>query len=207
LRRSFKPCEKVLLYNSRLHLFPGKLKSRWIGPFIIRSIFPHGAIEIEDPKMEPLSRLMDKGWNHSWSWWVRRLRRHNWRIPVIQSDDRRLWKVWLKIENLTLVGGNPHSFPCHLILFVCFVFVLQDKCLPFKFGGAFFYVTPDLHHPFGIIFLVTLGTMYHFSLGWGIHLCLLFLLFCCYFYCFSVKIINIYIYIYILLLFLWLAYH
>jgi hypothetical protein len=33
-----------------LHLFPGKLKSRWMGPFIIRTMFSHGAIEIEDPK-------------------------------------------------------------------------------------------------------------------------------------------------------------
>jgi hypothetical protein len=50
LRRSFKPGQKVLLYNSRLHLFPGKLKSRWTGPFIIRSVFSHGAIELEDLK-------------------------------------------------------------------------------------------------------------------------------------------------------------
>jgi hypothetical protein len=49
LRRSFEPGQKVLLYNSRLHLFPGKLKSRWTGPFIIRTLFSHGAIEIEDP--------------------------------------------------------------------------------------------------------------------------------------------------------------
>ncbi|XP_059429166.1 uncharacterized protein LOC132162975 [Corylus avellana] len=49
LRRSFEPDEKVL-YNSRLHLFLGKLKSRWTGPFIIRFVFPHGPIEIEDPK-------------------------------------------------------------------------------------------------------------------------------------------------------------
>jgi hypothetical protein len=41
---------KVLLYNSRLHLFPGKLKSRWTGPFIVRAVSTHGAIEIEDPK-------------------------------------------------------------------------------------------------------------------------------------------------------------
>ncbi|WKA10545.1 hypothetical protein VitviT2T_028110 [Vitis vinifera] len=27
--------QRVLLYDSRLHIFPGKLKSRWIGPFII----------------------------------------------------------------------------------------------------------------------------------------------------------------------------
>jgi hypothetical protein len=50
LRRSFEPGQKVLLYNSRMHLFPGKLKSRWTGPFIIRMVFSHGAIEIEDPK-------------------------------------------------------------------------------------------------------------------------------------------------------------
>jgi hypothetical protein len=50
LRRSFEPGQKVLLYNSRLHLFPGKLKSRWTGSFIIRTLFSHGAIEIEDPK-------------------------------------------------------------------------------------------------------------------------------------------------------------
>jgi hypothetical protein len=50
LRRFFELGQKILLYNSRLHLFPGKLKSRWTGPFIIQSVFPHGAIEIKDPK-------------------------------------------------------------------------------------------------------------------------------------------------------------
>jgi hypothetical protein len=49
LRRSFEPGQKVL-YNSRLHLFPGKLKSQWMGPFIIRTMFSLGAIELEDPK-------------------------------------------------------------------------------------------------------------------------------------------------------------
>ena len=29
LRREFKEGEQVLLYNSRLKLFPGKLNSRW----------------------------------------------------------------------------------------------------------------------------------------------------------------------------------
>jgi hypothetical protein len=50
LRRCFEPGLKVILYNSQLHLFPGKLKSRWTGTFIIRTMFAHGAIEIEDPK-------------------------------------------------------------------------------------------------------------------------------------------------------------
>jgi hypothetical protein len=50
LRRSFEPDQKVLLYDSQLHLFPGKLKSQWTSPFIIRTVFSRGAIEIEDPK-------------------------------------------------------------------------------------------------------------------------------------------------------------
>ncbi|GAU50532.1 hypothetical protein TSUD_369590 [Trifolium subterraneum] len=41
-----------VLFNSRLKLFPGKLKSRWSGPFIIKEVFPHGAIEIFPPGEE-----------------------------------------------------------------------------------------------------------------------------------------------------------
>jgi hypothetical protein len=50
LRRSFEVGQKVLLYNSCLHLFPGKPKSRWTRPFRVRAVSSHGAIEIEDPK-------------------------------------------------------------------------------------------------------------------------------------------------------------
>ena len=49
LRKSFELVQKVL-YNSRLHLFLGKLRSRWTGPFIVRNVYPHGAIEFENPK-------------------------------------------------------------------------------------------------------------------------------------------------------------
>jgi hypothetical protein len=61
-----------------------------------------------------------------------------------------------------LVGGNPHYFSVYLILFVHFVmflYVFQVECLPFKFGGVFYNVVPDLRHPSSIVFLVTLGTM------------------------------------------------
>ena len=34
----------MLLYNSKLNLFPGKLKSRWSGPFKIKEVRPYGAI-------------------------------------------------------------------------------------------------------------------------------------------------------------------
>jgi hypothetical protein len=72
---------------------------------------------------------------------------------------------------LSACGRQPSLFfLCYLILFllcVLFLCVFQVKCLPFKFGGAFSYVVPDLRHPAGIVFLVTLRTMCHFSLGVG----------------------------------------
>ena len=37
----------VRLYNSRLRLFPGKLKSKWTGPYLVTQLFPHGAVELE----------------------------------------------------------------------------------------------------------------------------------------------------------------
>ncbi|GJY92823.1 reverse transcriptase domain-containing protein [Tanacetum coccineum] len=40
--------DKVLLYNSRLKMYPGKLKSKWSGPNIVKTVYPHGAIEITD---------------------------------------------------------------------------------------------------------------------------------------------------------------
>ena len=46
-RKEFKVGQKVLLYHSRLRLFPSKLRSRWIGPFIVTNIFPHGVVEIQ----------------------------------------------------------------------------------------------------------------------------------------------------------------
>ena len=47
LRREFKVGEQVLLYNSRLKLFPGKLKSRWSGPYTVLTSTPFGAVTLK----------------------------------------------------------------------------------------------------------------------------------------------------------------
>ena len=44
----FEPGQKVLLFNSRPKLFPGKLKSRWRGPYVITSVSPYGYVELHD---------------------------------------------------------------------------------------------------------------------------------------------------------------
>ncbi|KAL0696209.1 hypothetical protein Bca4012_063389 [Brassica carinata] len=48
LRREFKAGYQVLLYNSKLKLFPGKLKSRWYGPFQIKEVRTYGAVVLMD---------------------------------------------------------------------------------------------------------------------------------------------------------------
>ncbi|CAH9124841.1 unnamed protein product [Cuscuta epithymum] len=47
MRKDFQIGDKVLLFLSRLRLFPGKLRSRWEGPFEVVKVYPHGAVEIK----------------------------------------------------------------------------------------------------------------------------------------------------------------
>ncbi|KAL6348230.1 hypothetical protein AAG906_003096 [Vitis piasezkii] len=44
--KEFWKGQRVLLYDSRLHIFPGKLKSRSIGPFIIHQVHLNGVVEL-----------------------------------------------------------------------------------------------------------------------------------------------------------------
>ncbi|XP_019089193.1 PREDICTED: uncharacterized protein LOC109127995 [Camelina sativa] len=46
--RNFAANNLVLLFNSRLKIFPGKLRSRWSGPFRIREVMPYGAVVLWD---------------------------------------------------------------------------------------------------------------------------------------------------------------
>ena len=45
-RKDFRKGQRVLLYDSKLHIFPGKLKSRWIGPFTIHQVHSNGVVEL-----------------------------------------------------------------------------------------------------------------------------------------------------------------
>nr|GFA16248.1 reverse transcriptase domain-containing protein [Tanacetum cinerariifolium] len=47
--RIFNVGDQVLLFNSRLKIFLGKLKSRWSGPFIIFEIYPYGTTKLIHP--------------------------------------------------------------------------------------------------------------------------------------------------------------
>ena len=45
-RKEFRAGEQVLLFNSRLKLFPGKLKSKWSGPYTVVSSNTFGAVTL-----------------------------------------------------------------------------------------------------------------------------------------------------------------
>nr|GEW76205.1 reverse transcriptase domain-containing protein [Tanacetum cinerariifolium] len=47
--RIFNVGDQVLLFNSRLKIFSGKLKSRWSGPFTISEIYPYGTAKLIHP--------------------------------------------------------------------------------------------------------------------------------------------------------------
>ena len=47
LRKEFKVRELVLVYNSKLKLFLGKLKSRWSGPYIVIASTPFRVVTLK----------------------------------------------------------------------------------------------------------------------------------------------------------------
>ena len=49
-RKHFQKGDQVLLYDSKLHLFPGKLKLRWTGTFTIQEAYLNGSVDLLNAK-------------------------------------------------------------------------------------------------------------------------------------------------------------
>ena len=50
--KEFNVGDLVLLFNSRLRLFLGKLKSKWSGPFEVVFVTPFGALDLKNKNGE-----------------------------------------------------------------------------------------------------------------------------------------------------------
>ncbi|KAL4273203.1 hypothetical protein GQ457_13G016180 [Hibiscus cannabinus] len=90
LPKDYQPGQQVLLFNSRLKLFPGKLKSRWSGPFIITHVSPHGAITIKSPQDDnefklPCSLVEEMSRSIRRFWWSGKGSARGW--PLVAWDD------------------------------------------------------------------------------------------------------------------------
>nr|GEV93821.1 reverse transcriptase domain-containing protein [Tanacetum cinerariifolium] len=44
--KEFHDGKEVLVFNSTLKLFPGKLKTRWYRPYTVSKVFPYGTVEV-----------------------------------------------------------------------------------------------------------------------------------------------------------------
>ena len=55
--KSFRDGDQVLFYDSKLNLFPGKLKSRWTGPFTIQQAYPNGSVDLRDPSDDRIFKV------------------------------------------------------------------------------------------------------------------------------------------------------
>ncbi|XP_070022724.1 uncharacterized protein [Nicotiana sylvestris] len=54
--KEFKEGDLVLLFNSPLRMFPGKLKSKWSGPFEVVNITPFDALDLKNKNDEVQGR-------------------------------------------------------------------------------------------------------------------------------------------------------
>jgi len=57
-KKEFHVGEKVLFYHSRLKLFPRKLRSHWIGPFVVSNFFLMVQLKLQVYKQTKCSRSM-----------------------------------------------------------------------------------------------------------------------------------------------------
>jgi hypothetical protein len=46
-KREFKQGDEVFLFNSRLKLFAGKLRSKWEGPYDVEEAYSSGAVKLK----------------------------------------------------------------------------------------------------------------------------------------------------------------
>ena len=45
--KNFEVGQQVLLFSSKLQLFPGKLRSKWSGPFTVVQVYPNRVLELK----------------------------------------------------------------------------------------------------------------------------------------------------------------
>ncbi|XP_058002332.1 uncharacterized protein LOC131179490 [Hevea brasiliensis] len=55
--KEFKVGQRVLLYHCRLRLFLRKLRSRWLGPYIVTNVYDYGVVEIKSKATEKMFKV------------------------------------------------------------------------------------------------------------------------------------------------------
>ena len=58
--QEFMVGDSVLVHSSVVPCLPGKLKSKWTGPYLITQVFPHGAVELKSKEGVRFKRNRDR---------------------------------------------------------------------------------------------------------------------------------------------------
>nr|GEV03990.1 reverse transcriptase domain-containing protein [Tanacetum cinerariifolium] len=85
----FNVGDRVLLFNSCLKIFSGKLKTRWSRPFTITKIFLYGTVELSQPD-GPNFKVNGHRVKHYFGWDVPQL------LPIMNPNEFDLWKMRIK---------------------------------------------------------------------------------------------------------------
>ncbi|XP_062111537.1 uncharacterized protein LOC133823004 [Humulus lupulus] len=84
--RVFEKGQKVLLFNSRLKLFSGKLKSRWSGPFTVVQVYPFGAVEVREDQSGREFKVNGQRLKHYWGGEVLKKQETGCLEVILESD-------------------------------------------------------------------------------------------------------------------------
>ena len=59
-KQMFMVGDLVLVDSSEVPCLPGRLKSKWTGPYLITQVFPHGEVELKDKEGVRFKRNKDR---------------------------------------------------------------------------------------------------------------------------------------------------
>ena len=102
----------MLLYDSKLQLFLGKLKLRWTGPFIIHKVHPNGSVDLLNSKDSRVFKVNGQ-------------RLKPMQYSSQQTRRRSPSLILLELERLPCVGmasveaQKPSNFCCEFYLVYC----------------------------------------------------------------------------------------
>ncbi|GJT50754.1 reverse transcriptase domain-containing protein [Tanacetum coccineum] len=106
--RIFNVGDRVLLFNSRLKIFSGKLKTRWSGPFTITQVFPYGTVELSQ-NSGPNFKVNGHRIKHYFGGDVPQLVMAASVIPI--SSDSSEESVGSHVPRVILFGAIPSIIP------------------------------------------------------------------------------------------------
>ncbi|GJQ97897.1 reverse transcriptase domain-containing protein [Tanacetum coccineum] len=144
--RIFNVGDQVLLFNSRLKIFSGKLKSRWSGPFTITEVYPYGTAKLSHAdgsnfkvNWPPLSTYCMEG--YTTKNWVIRTSRLSFQGTTKIQDVSRLVNSLDRTNKFYEASRVRLIYPVLLELLILFFKLSMGKV---KIGDDGSYLLDDL---------------------------------------------------------------